>query len=67
MILDLAVRVERMQVDVVNEGHVVTVKRTGYMYCTRVLCQVPGVPVQAIAMHVEGHGVDQVVDWSHNL
>ena len=53
--------------DVVNKGHVVTVTRTGFMYCTRVLCRVPGVPVQAVAMHVEGHCVDQVVDRGDDL
>ena len=50
VVLDLAVGVELPQVDVVDEGHVVT-----------------GVPVQAVAVHVEGHGVDQVVDRSHDL
>ena len=28
---------------------------------------VRGVPVQAVAVHVEGDGVKQVVDWSNNL
>ena len=50
MVLDLAVRVELPQVDVVNEGHVVA-----------------GVPVKAVAVHVKGHCVDQVVDRGDDL
>ena len=50
VVLDLAVRVELPQVDVVDEGDVVA-----------------GVPVQAVAVHVEGHRVDQIVDRGDDL
>ena len=50
VVLDLAVRVELSQVDVIDEGHMVA-----------------RMPVQAVAVHVEGHCVDQVVDRRDDL